>query len=395
MNLESKEVREIHLFRPFFRVDEVLEEIRECLDVGWTGIGFKTRLIEEQWREFSGLPNALFVNSATAGLHLAVRVLKEVDGWQEGDEVITTPFTFVSTNHPLLWERLTPVFADIDRHLCLDPDAVEARVSPRTRAVIFVGIGGNVGQLGKIVELCRRHGLRLILDGAHMSGTYLRGLHVGNESDAAVFSFQAVKNLPTADAGMVCFREREWDELGRKLSWLGIDKDTYARTLEGGTRPWFYEVEHAGFKYNGNSLMAAVALVGLRYLEADNQRRRELCLLYERMLRDDPRFGLIPIPEECVPSRHLFQVLVADRDAVMGELRREKIYAGVHYRDNTEFRPYRGVSAPCPRARWASEHVISLPLHLLLSEEDVQRVGETLKRVCTKDIWSILPWREE
>src|SRR5881394_596340 len=111
----------IHLFVPSFRVDECLAGIRECLEKGWTGLGFKTVEFEAAWAAYTGLPHAHFLNSATAGLHLAVKLLKEQHGWADGDEIITTPLTFVSTNHAILYERMRPVFADVDEYLCLDP----------------------------------------------------------------------------------------------------------------------------------------------------------------------------------------------------------------------------------------------------------------------------------
>src|SRR5438067_2197967 len=144
----------IHLFVPSFRIDETLAAVRECLEQGWTGLGYKTVEFEEAWKNYTGLPHAHFLNSATAGLHLAIRLLKEQDGWRDRDEIITTPFTFVSTNHPILYENLSPVFADIDDYLCLDPQSIEQKITPRTRAVMFVGIGGNTGQLADVAELC-------------------------------------------------------------------------------------------------------------------------------------------------------------------------------------------------------------------------------------------------
>ena len=119
----------IQLFVPTFRIDETLEQIRECLEKGWTGLGFKTVEFEEAWKQYTGLPHAHYLNSATAGLHLAVRLLKEKYSWQDGDEIITTPLTFVSTNHAILYERLAPVFADVDETLCLDPASIRQRIS--------------------------------------------------------------------------------------------------------------------------------------------------------------------------------------------------------------------------------------------------------------------------
>jgi dTDP-4-amino-4,6-dideoxygalactose transaminase len=371
-------MKPIHLFVPTFRIDECLAEVRECLATGWTGLGFKTTVIEEQWKIYTGLPHAHFLSSATAGMHLAVKLLKEQDGWQDGDEVISTPLTFVSTNHAILYERLTPIFADVDQHLCLDPASIEARLTPRTRAVIFVGLGGNSGQLDAIARLCRERGLRLILDAAHMAGTRVSGRHVGGEADVTVFSFHAVKNLPTADGGMICFRDAALDTTVRKWTWLGIDKDTFARTQSHTTYKWHYNVEHVGFKYHGNSIMAGIALVGLRYLDADNAFRRQVASWYDEEFDGAAGMTTVTVAPHCESARHLYQVLVDRRDEVMVGLNQAQIYPGVHYRDNTNYPMYAN-QPPCPRAREASDRVISLPLHLQLDRADVARIGERLR----------------
>ena len=369
----------IHLFVPTFRVDEVLEEIRECLEKGWTGLGYKTVAFEKGWREYTGLPHAHFLSSASAGLHLAFRLFKEAHGWQDGDEVITTPLTFVSTNHAILYEGLRPVFADVDEYLCLDPASVEARITPRTRAVCFVGMGGNPGRLEDVRRLCAARGLKLVLDAAHMTGTWTGPHHAGTGADVSVFSFQAVKNLPTADSGMICFADAALDEAVRKWTWLGINKDTYTRTVSDGAYKWLYDVEHVGFKYHGNSIMAALGLVGLRYVEADNDRRREIAGWYDDDLRDAPGIERVPMAPGTKPSRHLYQVMVDGRDAVMVALNAAGIYPGVHYRDNTAYRMYADGAGTCPRAARASDRLISLPMHLRLAREHVARVAAALK----------------
>jgi dTDP-4-amino-4,6-dideoxygalactose transaminase len=374
-------LRPIHLFVPTFRIEESLAEIRECLERGWTGLGYKTVEFEQAWCRYSGFPHAHFLNSATSGLHLAVRLLKEADGWQPGDEVISTPFTFVSTNHAILYEGLRPVFADIDEHLCLDPESVASRITPRTRAVCFVGIGGNTGRYHDVLALCRARGLRLILDAAHMAGTWIGEHHAGRDADAAVFSFQAVKNAPTADAGMICFADQGLDDEVRKWTWLGINKDTYTRTVGDGTYRWLYDVEHVGFKYHGNSIMAALGLVALRGLEEDNAFRRRVAAWYDEALASCPSVERVPMAPSCTPSRHLYQILVDDRDRVMVGLNERSIYPGVHYRDNTAYRMYAYGRGTCPRAAAASDRVISLPLHLRLAREDVERVAAALAEI--------------
>jgi dTDP-4-amino-4,6-dideoxygalactose transaminase len=371
-------MKPIQLFVPTFRVDECLDEIRECLEKGWTGLGFKTNQFEEAWKAHTGLPHAHFLNSATSGLHLAVRLLKERHGWADGDEIISTPLTFVSSNHAILYERLTPVFADVDEFLCLDPGSIESRITSRTRAVIYVGLGGNSGRLNDVVQLCRARGLRLILDAAHMAGTHVDGRHVGHQGDVSVFSFHAVKNLPTADSGMICFPDQEADTTARHWTWLGIDKDTFSRTQSNSTYKWHYQVEHVGFKYHGNSIMAGIGLVSLKYLEQDNAYRRQLAAWYDDALAGCGGIDLVPVAPGCESSRHLYQVMVDQRDEVMLGLNAKQIYPGVHYRDNTLYAMYAN-GAPCPRARRASERVISLPMHLQLDRADVDRVCDALK----------------
>lgn len=371
----------IQLFVPTFRVEETLSQIRECLEKGWTGLGFKTVEFENEWKDFTNLPHAHFLGSATFGLHLAVHLFKHVEKWADDDEIITTPLTFVSTNHSILYEKLKPVFADTDEHLCLDPASVENRITDKTRAVIYVGIGGNTGQLAQIVKLCKKNNLKLILDAAHMTGTrWKNGAHIGGEADVSIFSFQAVKNLPTADSGMICFKDDNLDKEARKLSWMGINKDTFSRTNEQGSYKWHYDVEYEGFKYHGNSIMAAIGLVSLKYVDQDNAYRRQISEWYDEMLKKEPRIRRVPMSSDCVPSRHLYQIEVDRRDEVMLALNQQKIYPGVHYRDNTSYRMYSYAQGTCPNAHRSSERIISLPLHIRLSYKDVVRICSTLKQ---------------
>ncbi len=368
----------IQLFVPTFDVEACLGEIRECLEKGWTGAGFKTIAFEEAWKGYSGLPHAHFLNSATSGLHLALDIYKERHGWADGDEVITTPITFVSTNHAILHANLKPVFADVDAHLCLDPDDVERKITPRTRAVVFVGLGGNTGQLSRIAEICTRHKLVLVLDAAHMAGTKLNG--ETPRGDVTVYSFQAVKNLPTADAGMICFADEDFDALARRKSWLGINKDTYARSADASAYKWQYEVESVGYKYHGNSIMAAIGLAQLPHLDAHNARRREIAALYDKGFSGRAEIATVPTAAGCFSSRHLYQILIDDREKLIAGLNARGINTGVHYRNNLDYPMFADQHAACPKAARLSQHVLSLPLHPQLSDGDVARVVDA---VCT------------
>lgn len=371
----------IQLFVPKFRVEECLQEIRQCLESGWTGLGFKTVEFEEKWKQYTKLPHAHFINSATVGLHLAVKILKMEGEWNDGDEIISTPLTFVSTNHAILYENLKVVFADVDDQLCLDPDEVEKKITDKTRAVLFVGMGGNVGQYKKIEDICKKRKLKLILDAAHMAGTRVNGIIPGERADAVVYSFQAVKNLPTADSGMICFREKTHDEICRKLTWLGINKDTFARTGEKGAYKWKYDVEYLGYKYHGNSIMASIGLVQLKYLDQDNAYRRQLANWYDQLLNNHTsKIRPIGVAEGCESSCHLYIIEVNNRDELLLALNGCGIYPGVHYRDNTEYKPYQVARGTCPKAHKLSERILSLPMHLNLSKEDVDHICSSVIR---------------
>ena len=137
----------IQLFKASFDVEACLAQVRECLEKGWTGMGFKTVELEDAWKKYTGHKYAYYLNSNTAGLYMAVDTLKELHGWADGDEIISTPLTFISTNHAIAKSNMKAVFADVDDTLCLDPKSVKEHITDKTRAVIFVGFGGNTGKL--------------------------------------------------------------------------------------------------------------------------------------------------------------------------------------------------------------------------------------------------------
>lgn len=375
----------IQLFKAKYEIDECLAEIRECFEKGWTGLGFKTVEFENAWKTYTGLPYAHYLNSSTIGLYLAVDILKEEYGWADGDEIITTPITFISSNHAILKSNMKAVFADIDETMCLSPESVKAHITDKTRAVMYVGIGGNVGNYKEIVRICEEYNLKLILDAAHMAGTRLNGEIPGQEAEVVVYSFQAVKNLPTADSGMICFKNGKFDEIVRKKSWLGINKDTYARTTNMGNYKWKYDVEYVGDKAHGNSVMASIGLVQLKYLDRDNAYRRQLVEWYRARLSKYPdKIKLVKIEEGCESSCHLFQIMVENRDELMVFLNAAEIFPGVHYADNTNYRMYEYAKGTCPYAVYVSDHTITLPMNLYLTYDDVQFICDEVIKFVTK-----------
>ena len=228
-----------------------------------------------------------------------------------------------------------------------------------------------------MIEICRKHSLKLILDAAHMSGTRVNGVFPGTWSgvDAAVYSFQAVKNLATGDSGCICWAEDEPAKITRHMAWCGISKDTYVRSNKG-TYAWKYDVDYIGFKYNGNAIMAAIALTQLQYLDEENARRREIAKMYDMGFKDNSRIRIIPAPysDEC--AYHLYELIVPDREDLLNKLSALGINCGVHYRDNTEYKVFAHGEGHAPKAREISQHLITMPLHLWLTDEDVKLIIE-------------------
>lgn len=366
----------IQMFKPTYRIEECLEEIKECLTVGWTGLGFKTETFEEAWKNYTQLPNAHFLNSATAGLHLAIKIFKESENWKDGDECITTPLTFISDAHSISYERMKPVFADVDEYLCIDPIDLEKKITKKTKAVMYVGMGGTIGKYYEIVDICKKYNLKLILDAAHMAGTRHNGEIVGKEADVIIYSFQAVKNLPTADSGMICFKDTEYDTIARKMAWLGINKNTYDRSTNSGSYKWKYDVEYIGNKYHGNSIIASIGLVQLKYLDYDNSYRRQVAKWYDANFCKQKNIKLIPTIPNCESSQHLYIIQIENRDELLLALNQCEIYPGVHYEINTNYRMYEYGKGTCPNAEVITKNILSLPLHLQLTKKDVDFISE-------------------
>lgn len=364
----------IPLFKPKYRKKEIFKHISECISLGWTNQGYKTNLFEDEFKKHTNFNHAHYVSSATSGLNLALNVLKRQNSWKNEDEIITTPITFVSTNHSIVYNNLNPVFCDVDDQLCLDLDSIKKNVTKKTKAVMFVGIGGNIGQYFEILNFCRENDLKLILDAAHMMGTTVDGIQVGLDCDATIFSFNTLKNLPTADSGMLCFKDPEKDEMCRKLSWMGINKNTFDR-VDNKKYNWDYDVFDFGIKGHSNSIMASFGLVGLKYLNEDNKKRRKICKFYEQNLRNYS----IKHNLKCKSSRHLYQILVSNRDSFIQTLSEKGIQCGVHYKSNCEYKIYKNYKQDCKNANDLSKKILSLPLHLFLSEKNLKYIIKNIK----------------
>ena len=369
----------MQLFKPSIS-EAAIRAVAEVLRSGWIGLGPKVAKFEEKFAKYVGAKYAVALNSGTAALHLAA----VVSSIKEGDEVITTPLTFVSTNHIILYQRAVPVFADIDpRTYCISPRSVERMVTKKTKALICVHYGGHPCDLDKIYEIANKYKLKVIEDAAHACGSSYKGKKIGSFG-LTCFSFHAVKNLPTGDGGMITTNEEELYQRLRKLRWLGIDKDTYSRTEEdkgrAGAYAWEYEVPEMGFKYHMNDITAAIGIEQLKLVEEQNAFRRQLADIYTQGLHHRDIISLPYVSQEVVTSQHLCVIQVKRRDQLITKLKENDIAPGVHYTPNNVFPMYQNCQADVKRTMEVSKNIISLPMHTLLKSEDIQRVVDIINQ---------------
>jgi dTDP-4-amino-4,6-dideoxygalactose transaminase len=372
-------------FLPFALPEIGEEEIAEVVDTlrsGWVTTGPKARRFEQAFTEFLGdtALESLAVNSATAGLHLALEAL----GIGVGDEVITTTHTFTATAEVVRYLGADVKLVDIDpATLCIAIDAVEAAITPRTRAVIPVHFGGRAADMPRLMALARRHGLKVVEDAAHALPTTSGGRLVGTlDSDACVFSFYANKTITTGEGGMVVTRDPELARRMKVMRLHGMSRDAFDR-FTATVPSWYYEIVAPGFKYNLTDIAAALGLHQLKRLPAFQRRREEIAAQFHEGLRDLPVI-LPPGPAEGdVHAWHLYVLRLAEgapmgRDALVERLFAAGIGCSVHYIP-LHLQPYwrdrYGLKATdFPHSQRAYEAMLSLPLYTRMTDADVQRV---------------------
>jgi perosamine synthetase len=366
----------IPVFRPFHGEEEI-QAVAEVIRSGWWGQGPKTAEFEQRFAAFVGSTLAVAVNSATAALHLALRV-----AGVEGGEVITTSMTFVSSNHAILYNNATPVFADIQPDtLNIDPDDIARKVTTRTKAILVVHYGGHPADMDRIHEIASAHDLVVIEDAAHAAGAQYKGRPVGSLSPLTCFSFHPVKNLATGDGGMITLSNAEWDARLRRLRWVGINKDTWKRSKDrdASQYSWEYDVEELGYKYHTNDILAAIALVQLERLPQTNARRREICALYDEGLGDLPWLELPVERPDVVSARHNYVVRLENRDGLADWLREHRVATGMHYIPNhlySMYRPY-ATSLPVTEREW--KRLLTLPLYPALTDDEVCYIIDVIR----------------
>ena len=377
-------------FLPFARPDigeAEIAAVAAAMRSGWVTTGPQARAFEEEFAAFiGGGVQAVAVNSATAGLHLALEAL----GIGAGDEVIVPSLTFTATAEVARYLGADVRLVDVDaRTLCMDAAAVEAAITLRTRAILPVHYGGLACDMAALHALAGRHGLHVVEDAAHALPATSGGQRIGSlpGSSAAVFSFYANKTMTTGEGGMAVVRDAKLAARMRVMRLHGIDRDAFAR-FTSRTPAWYYEVVAPGFKYNMTDVAAALGRVQLQRVEVMAQRRAQLAARYLEELRDLPLTLPAAAPAGEAHAWHLFVVRLTDearttRDDLIEALARRGVGCSVHYvplhrqpywRDRYALR-----SEQFPQADAAWQRMVSIPLFSAMSDEEQGRVIAALR----------------
>jgi perosamine synthetase len=366
--------------------DEEIQSVLETLRSGWLTTGVKVKQFEEKFARYTNAKYAVAVNSCTAALHLALDAV----GLKEGDEVIVPTLTFTATAEVVLYFKAKPVLVDCQPGtLNLDPDQIERKLTPKTRAIIPVHFAGQPCRMDPILDIARKHRLTVIEDAAHALPALHGDRMIGTIGDITCFSFYATKTITTGEGGMATTDNPEWADRMRMMSLHGISKDAWNRYSAEGS--WYYEVLFPGFKYNLTDLAAALGVEQLKKCDRFWRARKRIAEIYNERLADLAEIVTPVVSPNLQHAWHLYviqlslETLRVDRNQFIEALREKGIGTSVHfiplhlhpfYREAFAYAP-----GDFPVATAAYRRIVSLPIYPKMTQQDIDRVIDAVREI--------------
>lgn len=375
-----------HKYIPYGRQcinEEDIQAVVETLRSDYLTTGPKVQEFEQAVARYCGAKYAVAVSNGTAALHIACMAA----GIGSGDEVITTPITFVASANCVLYCGATPVFADIDaRTYNISPEEIEKKITDKTKAIIAVHFSGQPCEMEKITRIAEAHNLIIIEDAAHALGADYKGQKIGSISDMTTMSFHPVKHITTAEGGMVLTND---EDLYRKLCLArthGITREAAQMVHPEANAPWYYEQVDLGYNYRITDVQCALGITQLKRLDVFVARRRELVERYNQAFAGMEALITPYQAEGCNNSYHLYVIQVTNRSRleVFQALRAAGIGVNVHYipvYTQPYYRMHGYAEEYLPNAEQYYSRAISLPLYPELTNEDQDYVIEQVKNV--------------
>jgi UDP-4-amino-4,6-dideoxy-N-acetyl-beta-L-altrosamine transaminase len=361
--------------------EDDINAVENALQSDWLTTGPKVEEFEHSIRDYCLCGHAVAVNSGTSALDIAIQSLD----LRPGSEVITTPFTFAATSNALLYNDLTPVYADITHGTRnIDPDDVRRKISDKTGAVLFVDFAGHPCDISPLREMCTKKDIFLIEDASHALGAEYSGKKIGTLADMTIFSFHPVKLITTGEGGMVTTNDSRRAERLRLLRTHGIDKNDHH--LSGSGASWAYDMVALGRNYRITDIQAALGISQAKKIDLFIRRRTELARLYSDLLQDLPGIEVPVTQGDVTHAWHLYTVLLSGvrRDAVFSYLKSHDIRVNLHYIPTYHFSYYRKNHPTDPSLFPVTEDVfariLTLPLFPGLREQEVMAIADILKK---------------
>lgn len=374
-----------------------IETVSAVLRSGWLTTGPKARELEAAVAKYVGgggagaadtAPHAVALSSCTAALHLSLIAA----GVVAGDEVVTSPYTFVSAGETILYLGAKPIFVDVEPSTKnLDPARLEPALTPKTKAIVTVSIAGHPCRAQEITAIAHRHKIPVIEDAAHSLTARIGEAPVGTQADITCFSFYATKGVTAGEGGMVVTAREDWAARIRRLCLHGLSDAAWSRYGKGGW--WEYDVTELGYKYNLTDIQAALALAQMGRADEMRSRREAIAHRYTEALRGLPGLRTPTVAPGVRHAWHLYQIAVTTeamkrgaekgRTALALALREDGIGTSVHFKPLHLFPYYQdrlGVGAgQFPASERCFEETLSLPIYPDLSDSDVDRVSERIR----------------
>jgi len=364
--------------------EEEINEVAQTLRSGWLTTGEKSKAFEDKFAGYTEADHAVSVSSGTAALFLSL-IVSDI---HPGDEVITTPFTFISTANVIHHLGAKPVFVDIEEDTYnIDPAKIKEALTPKTKAIIPVHYSGQPCNMKSIMKIARDHDIQVIEDAAHALGAEYYGKKVGSLGNLTCFSFFPTKNITSGEGGMITLNDNQKAERLIRLRLHGMSKDGWKRYAKEGS--WYYEVHEAGYKFNLSDINAALGLIQLTKVDKLNQKRAALVEHYLKALSEIPGIKTLTVRPEMKNSWHIFPIWVdkktlgIDRDTLIKELWKRNIGTSVHFIP-VHFQPfyqekYKYKKGDFPVTEKVYEGILSLPLFPNMEERDIRDVVEAIK----------------
>ncbi|SDN25691.1 dTDP-4-amino-4,6-dideoxygalactose transaminase [Desulfonauticus submarinus] len=363
-------------------IQEVIHSLRTC----WLGTGPKVAQFEKNFKQFKKIPYAIAVNSCTAALHLSL-IAADIG---PGDEVITTPLTFCATINAIIHAGATPVLVDVDKKTFnLNPDLIEEKITPKTKAILPVHFAGRPCEMDKILSLAKKYNLKVIEDCAHAIEAEYKNKPCGTFGDFGCFSFYVTKNIITGEGGMIITHHSQLAKRIKILALHGMSADAWRRFSDEGYK--HYMVVECGYKYNMMDIQAAIGIHQLKRVNIFWKKRKKIWEIYLDAFSDLPITLPNPFPDYIKPAYHLFTILIDEkkaninRDNFLNALNKHNIGSGVHYLSIPEHPFYQQKFGwkpeDYPNAMTIGRQTLSLPLSAKLTDKDINDVILAVKTI--------------